>query len=77
MLASWKKNYDQPRQHIKKRHYFTNKCLYSLSYSFPVVMYGCGSWTIKKAEHQRTDAFKLWFGADPSELLGQQGYQTR
>ena len=28
---------------------------------FPVVMYGCGSWTIKKAEHQRTDAFKLWF----------------
>ena len=28
---------------------------------FPVVMYGCESWTIKKAEHQRTDAFKLWF----------------
>ena len=27
---------------------------------FPVVMYGCESWTIKKAEHQRTDAFKLW-----------------
>ena len=26
---------------------------------FPVVMYGCGSWTIKKAEHQRTDAFEL------------------
>ena len=26
----------------------------------PVVMYGCESWTIKKAEHQRTDAFKLW-----------------
>ena len=28
---------------------------------FPVVMYGCESWTIKKAEPQRTDAFKLWF----------------
>ena len=28
---------------------------------FPVVMYGCGSWTIKKAECQRTDAFKLWY----------------
>ena len=28
---------------------------------FPVVMYGCESWTIKKAECQRTDAFKLWF----------------
>ena len=27
---------------------------------FPVVMYGCGSWTIKKAEHQITDAFELW-----------------
>ena len=27
---------------------------------FPIVMYGCESWTIKKAEHQRTDAFELW-----------------
>ena len=27
---------------------------------FPVVTYGCESWTIKKAEHQRIDAFKLW-----------------
>ena len=27
---------------------------------FPVVMYGCESWTIKKAEHCRIDAFKLW-----------------
>ena len=27
---------------------------------FPVVMYGCGSWTIKKADHQKIDAFKLW-----------------
>ena len=27
---------------------------------FPVVMYECESWTIKKAEHQRTDVFKLW-----------------
>ena len=28
---------------------------------FPVVMYGCESWTTKKAEHQRIDAFELWF----------------
>ena len=28
---------------------------------FPVVMYGCGSWTIKKAERQRIDAFELWY----------------
>ena len=27
---------------------------------FPVIMYGCESWTIKEAEHQRTDAFELW-----------------
>ena len=28
---------------------------------FPVVMYGCESWTIEKAEHQRIDAFELWY----------------
>ena len=28
---------------------------------FPVVMYGCESWTIKKAEHQRIDGFELWY----------------
>ena len=31
---------------------------------FPVVMYGCKSWTIKKAEHQRIDAFELWCWRD-------------
>ena len=31
---------------------------------FPVVMYGCESWTVKKAERQRIDAFKLWCGND-------------
>ena len=39
----------------------TNKCLSSQSYSvFPVVMYRCESWTIKKAECWRIDAFELW-----------------
>ena len=28
---------------------------------FPVVMYGCESWTVKKSEHQRIDAFELWY----------------
>ena len=28
---------------------------------FPVVMYGCESWTVKKGEHRRTDAFELWY----------------
>ena len=32
---------------------------------FPVVMYGCESWTIKKAEHQRIDAFELWYWRRP------------
>ena len=31
---------------------------------FPVVVYGCESWTVKKAECQRIDAFELWFGED-------------
>ena len=62
MLDPWKKNYDKPRQHIKKqRHYFANKGPYSQSYGFPVVIYGCENWTIKKAEHQRIDAFELWY----------------
>ena len=52
ILTPWKKSYSQPRQHIKKqRHYFANKYPSSESYVFfPVVMYGCESWTIKKAE---------------------------
>ena len=61
MLAPWKKSYDQPRQHIKKqRHYFADKGPSSQSMVFPVVMCGCESWTIKKAEHQKIDAFELW-----------------
>ena len=50
-LTPWKESHDQPRQNIKKqRHYFVNKGLSSQIYGFPVVMYGCESWTIKKAE---------------------------
>ena len=49
------------RQHTKKqRHCFANKGPSNQSYGFPVVMHGCESWTIKKAEHQRIDAFELW-----------------
>ena len=65
-LAPWKKSYDKTRQCIKKqRHHFADKGLSSQIYGFysivfTVVMYGCESWTIKKVEHQRIDAFKLW-----------------
>ena len=61
MLAPWKKRYDQPRQHIEKqRNYFANKGLSSQTMVFPVVMCGCESWTKKKAECWRIDAFELW-----------------
>ena len=42
----------------KQRHHFMTKV--RRVKAFPVVMYGCDSWTIKKAEHQRIDAFELW-----------------
>ena len=62
MLAPWKKSYDQPRQHIKKlRHYFANKVHLVKVMVFPVVTYGCESWTIKKAECWRSDTFELWY----------------
>ena len=62
MLVPWKKSYDQTRQHIKKqRHYFANKVHLGKAMVFPVVMYECESCTIKKSEHQRIDAFELWY----------------
>ena len=50
-LCPWKKNSDQPRQHVKKqRHFFADKGLYSQIMVFPMVMYGCENWTLKKSE---------------------------
>ena len=59
MLASWKKSYDQPTQHIKKQRHYLAICLVK-AMVFPVVMYGCEGWTIKKAECRRLNAFELW-----------------
>ena len=60
-LLLGRKKYDQPWQLIKKqRHYFANKGPSSQSYGFSSSIYGYESWTIKKAEHRRTDAFELW-----------------
>ena len=42
----------------------------------PVIMYGCESWTVKKAEHRRIDAFELGVGEDSWESLGLQGDPT-
>ena len=61
--APWKESYDQPRQHIKKhikKHYFASKGSLVKAMVSTVVMYGCESWTIKKAELWRVDAFELW-----------------
>ena len=44
---------------------------------FPVVMYGCESWTVKKAEHQRIDAFELWCWRRLLRVPGLQGDPTR
>ena len=61
MLAPWKKSYDQPKQHIKKQsHYLPTKVRLVKVMVFSVVIYGCESWTTKKAEHRRMDAFELW-----------------
>ena len=61
MLAPWKKSYDQSRHHIKSRDLILlTKVHLVKAMVFPVVMYGCESWTIKKSECQRIDAFELW-----------------
>ena len=61
---------------LKSRHYFADKDPHSQSYGFSVVMYGCESWIIKKAEHQRIDAFELRCWRRLLRVLGQQGDQT-
>ena len=64
-LAPWKKSYDKPRQHILKREREREITLPTKFHTvkamvFPVVIYRCEKWTIKKAEHWRTDVFELW-----------------
>ena len=58
MIASWQESYDKPRQYVEKQS--LNSIVKAMI--FPVVTYGCERWTIKKAERQIIDAFKLWPG---------------
>ena len=59
--CSLEKSYDQPHLCIRKqRYYFTSKVHIGKAMVFPVVMHGCESFTIKKAERQRIDTFELW-----------------
>ena len=55
-----KESYDQPRQHFKKQRYLPTKIRLVKAMVFAVVMYGCESWSVKKAECRRIDAFKPW-----------------
>ena len=65
MFASWKKSDDQPKQHVESRDItLPTKVRLVKAMIFPVVMYVCESWTIKKAERQRIGAFELWCGED-------------
>ena len=53
----WKESYDQPRYRVEN---MPTKVRLVKAMVFLVVMYGCESWTVKKTEHQRIDAFQLW-----------------
>ena len=58
MHTPWKKSYDQARQHIKSRDItLPTKVRLAKAMIFPVVMYGCEGWTIRKAEHWRIWCF--------------------
>ena len=74
MLAPWKKSYDKPRQHIKSRDItLPTKVRLVKGMIFPVVMYGCESWTIKKTERWRIDALNYGVEEGSQESLGLQG----
>ena len=61
MLSPWKESHDKPRKQVKKqRHHFADKSSTVKAMVFLVLMYGCESWIIKKAECQRIDASNLW-----------------
>ena len=60
-LPPWKESYDKPKRHIKGRDITLPTKVYLVkAMFFPVVMYECASWTIKKAEGWRIDAFEWW-----------------
>ena len=56
----WEKDGKIVRSDIKGQQKFATYCMKEYMHFFPVVMYRCESWTIKKAECQRIDAFVLW-----------------
>ena len=62
MLAPWEKSYDNLDNILKTRDLtLPTKVHLVKAMVFPIVMYGCESWTLKKAESQRIDASELWY----------------
>ena len=59
MLAPWKKSYDLDSILKSRDITLPKKVNLVKAMVFPVVMYGCESWAIKKADHQRNDTFEL------------------
>ena len=65
MLDSWKKKMTNLDNRLRNRDItLLTKVRLVKAMVFPVVVYGCESWTIKKAEHRRIDAFELWLGLE-------------
>ena len=69
MFAPWKISYDKHSVLKSKDVTLPTKVCIIKAMVFPVVMYGCGIWTIEKAECQRIDALKCGIGEDSESLL--------
>ena len=76
MLAPWKKSYDKTSVLESRDITLPSEVCLVKAMVFPVAMYGCDSWTIKKAEHWRIDAFELWCRRKLCESFGLQGDQA-
>ena len=61
MLTPWKESYDLDSILKSRDITLSTRVHIAKAMVFPIIMYGCESWTIKKAEHRRIDAFELWY----------------
>ena len=70
-LAPWKKSYEKPYSTLKSRDIIlpANVCIVK-AMILPEIVSGCESWTIKKAEYQRIDGFKMWCWIRLLRVLG-------
>ena len=63
-LTPWKESYDQPRQHTKKKYALSTKVRLVKAMVFPVVMYGCEGWTVKKTSAKELMLLNCGVGED-------------